>query len=105
MLSVTSATHVRLFTDACRVRAPLVGPVFRSRRSVVTTMASVPQREVVSTDRAPGAVGPYSQAIKAAGPMVFVSGQVGLIPGVRRIMEARKKGRWDVYKFGGIVRT
>lgn len=38
-------------------------------------------REVVSTDRAPGAVGPYSQAIKANG-MVYVSGQVGLVPGV-----------------------
>ena len=32
-------------------------------------------REVVATDKAPGAVGPYSQAIKANG-MVFVSGQV-----------------------------
>ena len=38
-------------------------------------------REVVSTPNAPGAVGPYSQAIKANG-MVYVSGQVGLVPGV-----------------------
>lgn len=30
---------------------------------------------MVATDKAPGAVGPYSQAIKANG-MVFVSGQV-----------------------------
>ena len=42
---------------------------------------SASQREVVSTDQAPGAVGPYSQAIKANG-MVYVSGQVGLVPGV-----------------------
>lgn len=40
------------------------------------------QRETVSTDQAPGAVGPYSQAMKVSGPMVFVSGQVGLVPGV-----------------------
>lgn len=41
------------------------------------TAASVPPaaREVVSTEKAPGAVGPYSQAIKANG-MVFISGQV-----------------------------
>jgi hypothetical protein len=39
----------------------------------MTTRASA--REVVSTDQAPGAVGPYSQAIKAGG-MVYVSGQV-----------------------------
>jgi 2-iminobutanoate/2-iminopropanoate deaminase len=43
---------------------------------------SASSREVVSTQDAPGAVGPYSQAIKANG-MVYVSGQVGLVPGVR----------------------
>lgn len=37
------------------------------------------KREVVSTDQAPNAVGPYSQAI-AAGGFVFCSGQVGLDP-------------------------
>ena len=46
----------------------------------MSTQAS--SREVVSTDKAPGAVGPYSQAVKAGG-MVYVSGQVGLVPGVR----------------------
>lgn len=40
-------------------------------------------REVVNTDKAPAAVGPYSQAIKANG-MVYISGQVPLVPGVRR---------------------
>ena len=57
----------------------------RSRRQqysmVVKTMASS-SREVISTQNAPGAVGPYSQAIKANG-MVYVSGQVALVPGVR----------------------
>jgi enamine deaminase RidA (YjgF/YER057c/UK114 family) len=38
-------------------------------------------REVVSTENAPGAVGPYSQAIKAGG-FVYISGQVPLVPGV-----------------------
>ena len=36
-------------------------------------------KEVVSTDRAPGAIGPYSQAIKAGG-MVFCSGQIPIDP-------------------------
>jgi len=36
-------------------------------------------REVVATENAPGAIGPYSQAIKA-GNMVFVSGQTGVVP-------------------------
>jgi 2-iminobutanoate/2-iminopropanoate deaminase len=36
-------------------------------------------REVIATENAPAAVGPYSQAIKANG-LVFVSGQLGLVP-------------------------
>ena len=47
-----------------------------------TKQCSCAGRQVVSTDKAPGAVGPYSQAIKT-GNLVFVSGQLGFIPGVR----------------------
>ena len=36
-------------------------------------------REIISTDRAPGAIGPYSQAIKTGG-MVFCSGQIPIDP-------------------------
>lgn len=36
-------------------------------------------KEIVSTDKAPGAIGPYSQAIKANG-MLFCSGQIPLDP-------------------------
>jgi 2-iminobutanoate/2-iminopropanoate deaminase len=35
--------------------------------------------EIVSTDKAPGAIGPYSQAVKA-GNMVFCSGQIPIDP-------------------------
>jgi len=37
------------------------------------------EREIVKTGAAPAAIGPYSQAIKAAG-MVFLSGQIPLDP-------------------------
>ena len=36
-------------------------------------------KETVKTDNAPGAIGPYSQAIKAGG-MVFCSGQIPIVP-------------------------
>ena len=36
-------------------------------------------REIVSTDKAPGAIGPYSQAIKTGG-MLFCSGQIPIDP-------------------------
>jgi 2-iminobutanoate/2-iminopropanoate deaminase len=43
-------------------------------------------REVVHTSHAPGAVGPYSQAIIANG-LVYTAGQVALIPGTKTLRE------------------
>lgn len=37
------------------------------------------EKKIISTKNAPGAVGPYSQAVKA-GNLVFVSGQISLDP-------------------------
>ncbi|HEV7644108.1 MAG TPA: RidA family protein [Pyrinomonadaceae bacterium] len=36
-------------------------------------------KEIISTENAPGAIGPYSQAVKT-GNMVFVSGQIPIDP-------------------------
>jgi 2-iminobutanoate/2-iminopropanoate deaminase len=45
-----------------------------------------PDREVVSTDRAPGAVGPYSQGIRV-GHFVFTAGQLGIDPATGKMVE------------------
>jgi 2-iminobutanoate/2-iminopropanoate deaminase len=37
-------------------------------------------RDAISTPNAPAAIGPYSQAIKASGNFIFLSGQVPLTP-------------------------
>ncbi|HEX8960852.1 MAG TPA: Rid family hydrolase, partial [Geobacteraceae bacterium] len=37
------------------------------------------KKEIIATDRAPKAIGPYSQAVKAGG-FVFCSGQIPLDP-------------------------
>ncbi len=42
-------------------------------------------KEVVRTTRAPQAIGPYSQAIKANG-MVFVSGQIAIDPRSQQVI-------------------
>ena len=42
-------------------------------------------REVIATPQAPQAIGPYSQAIKAAG-LVFTSGQVALDPATQQVI-------------------
>jgi len=43
-------------------------------------------KEIVSTKNAPGAVGPYSQAVKY-GSMVYTAGQIALDPGTGQIVE------------------
>jgi 2-iminobutanoate/2-iminopropanoate deaminase len=43
-------------------------------------------RQAVVTANAPGAVGPYSQAI-VSGPLVFCSGQLGLDPATGELVE------------------
>lgn len=47
---------------------------------------TVPVREAVSTDRAPKAIGPYSQGIKAGG-FVFTAGQAGVDPASAKLVE------------------
>jgi len=43
-------------------------------------------REVVATDRAPKAIGPYSQAIRA-GEFVFTAGQIGFDPATGQMVD------------------
>jgi len=38
------------------------------------------ERAVISTTNAPGAIGPYNQAIKANGNFIFTAGQISLDP-------------------------
>ncbi len=42
-------------------------------------------REIVNTDKAPSAIGPYSQAVKT-GDLVFISGQIPLDPATMEIV-------------------
>ena len=43
-------------------------------------------RDVISTDRGPRAIGPYSQAIRANG-FLFLSGQVSLDPATQQLVQ------------------
>lgn len=43
-------------------------------------------KEVISTEKAPAAVGPYSQAVRA-GNLLFLSGQVPLNPATGKLVE------------------
>lgn len=43
-------------------------------------------KEVISTDKAPKAIGPYSQAIRANG-FIFTAGQIALDPATGKLVE------------------
>lgn len=42
-------------------------------------------RDVIATEKAPQAIGPYSQAIRASG-LIFTSGQIAIDPGTSQII-------------------
>lgn len=50
------------------------------------------KHQIVHTDNAPKAIGPYSQAVKA-GNMLFVSGQVPFVPETMEIVEGDVKAQ------------
>ena len=50
------------------------------------------KHEIIHTDKAPKAIGPYSQAVKA-GNMLFVSGQVPFVPETLEIVEGDVKAQ------------
>jgi 2-iminobutanoate/2-iminopropanoate deaminase len=51
-------------------------------------------KTAVSTEKAPAAIGPYSQGIVANG-MIFTAGQVAFIPGTKNIIEGGIKAQTE----------
>ncbi len=51
-------------------------------------------REVIATEQAPQAIGPYSQAIRAQG-LIFTSGQVALDPATAQIVAGDVSAQTD----------
>ena len=73
-----SACATAFVKTTTRCAARPIATISRPGRLVsVRAMAS---KQVISTDKAPAALGPYSQAIQA-GNTVYVSGQIGIVPG------------------------
>ena len=88
MAATRAITATRVFAlrgvSRCLSRRGVVAS--RQKPSGGTTLkrpfvACAASKEIISTDAAPGAVGPYSQAIKSGG-FLYVSGCIPLVPGV-----------------------
>ena len=43
-------------------------------------------REIISTDNAPAAIGPYSQAIRFQGQMIYTAGQIPIDPATGQVV-------------------
>ncbi|KAF5832858.1 Endoribonuclease L-PSP/chorismate mutase-like protein [Dunaliella salina] len=57
-------------------------------------MRTASQREVIFTENAPAALGPYSQAIKCNNQL-FISGQIGVVPGTTNFASEDVGGQTD----------
>ena len=55
------------------------------------------KKEIISTKKAPGAIGPYSQAVKV-GNMVYTSGQLGINPETGELAEDLAAQAHQVFK-------
>jgi 2-iminobutanoate/2-iminopropanoate deaminase len=51
-------------------------------------------RDVIATDQAPQAIGPYSQAIRAQG-LIFTSGQVAIDPATQQVIAGNVSAQTD----------
>ena len=54
-------------------------------------MSTSEGKQIISTEKAPKAIGPYSQAIRA-GNLVFTAGQIGLNPSTMEIVASEASG-------------
>lgn len=61
-------------------------------------------RDVIATDQAPKAIGPYSQAIRAAG-LIFTSGQVAIDPATQQVLAGDVAAQTDrvLKNLGGVL--
>lgn len=50
------------------------------------TSIAFAQKEIIKTDKAPGAIGPYSQGVKV-GSTLYVAGQIALAPETGKLVE------------------
>jgi 2-iminobutanoate/2-iminopropanoate deaminase len=79
-----------LYNMLAKLTLPLLGGVglgiAASQFYAQTTEAASSKKLIVSTKNAPGAIGPYSQGVKA-GNLLFVSGCIGLTPESGKMIE------------------
>eukprot|EP01041_Mallomonas_annulata_P005429 gene5429-10884_t len=69
----------------------LLNEMIKQREEIKNKISSK-SRTVISTDKAPAALGPYSQAIKANG-FIFISGCIGINPSTNKLIDNTIEGQ------------
>ncbi|KAF8644257.1 hypothetical protein AX16_008612 [Volvariella volvacea WC 439] len=85
-LPTNLGTRNRSITFLTRSNTPSTSTFFAGRRNMSAKATTHPTLTVVSTEHAPAAIGPYSQAIKV-GDLLFCSGCIPLDPATAQIVE------------------
>ncbi|WZN63193.1 reactive intermediate/imine deaminase [Chloropicon roscoffensis] len=109
-LALRGVSNRLLATTTSVVRSSSLRVTPSKTRGVSTRarLVCAASKEIISTDSAPGAVGPYSQAIKS-GNLLFVSGCIPLVPGttefnseaVEEQTDQALKNMGEILKAGG----
>ena len=60
----------------------VAGTTDKSASASPVTSVTPCSKQIIVTDKAPAAVGPYSQGVRV-GDLIFTAGQIGLVPGTR----------------------
>ena len=86
-----AAVAVFLIRDGGPLRANMNAPIVINTRSrlalqYVCDKVGTDHRRIVATEKAPAAIGTYSQAVRAGGT-VYLSGQIGLDPATMQMVE------------------
>jgi reactive intermediate/imine deaminase len=70
------------------VGIPAPGTIFRFIINVFKTQYLIMQKHIISTDKAPQAIGTYSQAVcVTGGSTIYLSGQIPLVPETMEMIE------------------
>ena len=71
--------------------------IYTLQKQLARTMSGVGQvnRTIISTDKAPGAIGPYNQAV-LVDRTLYISGQIGFEPSTMEIVGRKNGSKGDV---------
>ena len=60
----------------------------------ISNIKNIKMKKIIHTDKAPKALGPYSQAVEANGTL-YISGQVPINPATNKVVEGEAESKFE----------